>query len=540
MHRHWYLPTTLALAILFFSVGLPIGQLLLSIDWHGLPVAWTTPWIQRVILFSLWQATLSTLLSVLMALPLALALTRQQHFPGRQWLLSLISIPMILPAIVAITGIVIVAGNTGWINSVLAGLNYGWHLELYGLSGILIAHVFFNLPLALRLFLQILDRIPEVHDRLAAQLGMNVIQRFRHVEWPALRTQIRPAAYLIFTLCFTSFAIVLTLGGGPRSTTLEVAIFQALRFEFDLDQALVLAISQLLIGVMILLLTRQHTPLPMTDLSGTLQHRTRISSSRPRWLDLIDYLLITLAAVLLLLPISGIAVNAFNSRTLAVLSSHSTLVATLNTLWISMCAAFLATLTGFCVMLGSRHLLLRRNQAGLSRALELGAMSTLLISPLVLGTGLFVLLRRFADVFALGLLLIVLMNALACLPFVIRVIAPQMLANARQMDRLAASLAINGWHRLRLLEWPLLRRPLSLACALSCAFSAGDLTAVALFGSSQATTLPLLLYQRMGSYRMQEAAVTALLLLLVCILVFLLFEKAGRAGQERADHAERC
>lgn len=56
---------------------------------------------------------------------------------------------------------------------------------------------------------------------------------FRFVEWPWLRRQIAPVAALIFMLCFASFATVLSLGGGPQATTIELAIYQALSYDYD-------------------------------------------------------------------------------------------------------------------------------------------------------------------------------------------------------------------------------------------------------------------------------------------------------------------
>jgi thiamine transport system permease protein len=116
---------------------------------------------------------------------------------------------------------------------------------LYGLTGILIAHVFFNLPLAVRLLLPAWQSIPGESWRLAAQLGMRSSHILLYIEWPVLRQSVPLVAGLVFMLCFTSFAVVLTLGGGPLATTVEVAIYQALRFDFDLPRAGLLALLQL-------------------------------------------------------------------------------------------------------------------------------------------------------------------------------------------------------------------------------------------------------------------------------------------------------
>ncbi|TGQ55921.1 thiamine/thiamine pyrophosphate ABC transporter permease ThiP, partial [Mesorhizobium sp. M1C.F.Ca.ET.212.01.1.1] len=62
---------------------------------------------------------------------------------------------------------------------------------------------------------------------------------------------------LVFMLCITSFTIVLTLGGGPAATTLEVAIYQALRFDFDPARAVVLTLLQIVLTfVVVVALTR--------------------------------------------------------------------------------------------------------------------------------------------------------------------------------------------------------------------------------------------------------------------------------------------
>ena len=53
----------------------------------------------------------------------------------------------------------------------------------------------------------------------------------------------------------------------------------------------------------------------------------------------------------------------------------------------------------------------------------------------------------------------------------------------------------------------------------------GDLGVIALFGTPQTATLPLLIYQQLGAYLIPEATVTAVFLLLLCLLVFSLCER---------------
>ncbi|WP_246737332.1 hypothetical protein [Nordella sp. HKS 07] len=209
-------------------------------------------YVLRILWFTLLQAGLSTLLSIAFALPVALALARLD-FPGRNFLLRLFALPLALPAIVVILGIVAVYGRTGWIATLT-----GSPINIYGLAGILLAHVFFNLPLATRLLLQQLEGIAPESWRLAAQLDFTEGARFRLIEWPQLRASLPGIASLIFLLCAASFAVVLTLGGGPSATTLEVGIYQALRFDYDPARATVLSLVQLVLCGLFVLLAGQY------------------------------------------------------------------------------------------------------------------------------------------------------------------------------------------------------------------------------------------------------------------------------------------
>ncbi|MGB9142356.1 MAG: thiamine/thiamine pyrophosphate ABC transporter permease ThiP, partial [Aestuariivirga sp.] len=203
----------LALALGFILGAVALG--FLPLLWLGLG-QWAfhyDDYLPRVVLFTLKQASLSTLLSAVIALPVALAIARR-HFFGRDALLKIFALPLALPAIVAILGILGVYGASG---------PFGGMISIYGLSGILLAHVFFNMPLAVRLMLTRLEAIPAENFRLAAQLDFKAAQVFRFIEWPQLASAIPGIASLIFLLCTASFAVVLILGGGPQATTLEVA-----------------------------------------------------------------------------------------------------------------------------------------------------------------------------------------------------------------------------------------------------------------------------------------------------------------------------
>ncbi|MDJ1654063.1 thiamine/thiamine pyrophosphate ABC transporter permease, partial [Raoultella sp. Ech2A] len=240
----WLLPGLTAATVL---VAVALAAFLAL--WSSAPeAAWMTivgdSYLWHVVRFSFWQAFLSALLSVLPAIFLARALYRRR-FPGRTLLLRLCAMTLILPVLVAVFGILSVYGRQGWLAAAFNALGWRWDFSPYGLQGILLAHVFFNMPMATRLLLQALENIPGEQRQIAAQLGMRGFHFFRFVEWPWLRRQIPPVAALIFMLCFASFATVLSLGGGPRATTIELAIYQALSFDYDPARAAMLALIQM-------------------------------------------------------------------------------------------------------------------------------------------------------------------------------------------------------------------------------------------------------------------------------------------------------
>lgn len=529
----WWLPAGLALTL----VGAVVGGALLALGLAapGLALADNLgdAYLWRVVWFTVFQATLSTLISVALAIPVARALARRR-FPGRAILLRLFSLSLVIPVIVAIFGIVAVHGRTGWINDGLELLGLARVHYLYGLIGILIGHSFFNMPFIARILLQAIEAVPPESWRVASQYGLRSRDLFRLIEWPAMRTVLPGAAGLVFMLCFTSFAVVLTLGGGPKATTLEVAVYQALRFDFDLGRAVALALVQIVLcGGIVLAVLQLAVPSSMPLTEGRLYERP---DGGGRLGLAIDGAAIAATLFLVVLPLVAVAVAGFNDRAPDVLARWTLWRALGQSVVIALSAGGMALLLGGSILVSSRILRHRLGRPGAAGRLELSASLILVVPPFVLATGLFVLLRHVADVFALGLPLVILVNALMALPFVVRFLGGPMMEQAARHDRLCQSLGIGGWNRLRLIEWPALRRPAALALAVAATLSLGDLGVIALFGSQDLTTLPLLLYQAMGGFRMTEAAVIAALLSLLCLALFLTIEW-GLGGLRRQPHA---
>lgn len=470
--------------------------------------------------FTLVQAVLSAVFSVALAVPVARALARRR-FPGRTLLVTLLGAPFILPTIVAVLGLLAVFGRSGILSTALGWVGLG-PIHIYGLHGVVLAHVFFNMPLAVRLILQGWLAIPAERFRLAAALGMGPRDVFRRLEWPMLRAVAPGALLVIFLVCTTSFAVALTLGGGPRGTTVELAIYQAFRFEFDLGRAAILSLIQFAIcAVAALAVWKVSLPSGLGGGLGRVVERWGISSAGMRMLDAAAILL---AALFLLTPLALIVLRGLPG--LATLPS-SVMQATVRSLAVALSSTALALWLAL-----SLALLAQWSRGWVRGGAEALASLAIAVSPLVIGTGLFLLVYPVADPVALALPITALVNALMSLPFAYRALAPALAEVEAVRGPLADSLDLRGWARMRYMVLPALARPLGFAGGLAAALSMGDLGVIALFADPGQVTLPMQLYALMGSYRMEEAAAAALVLLVCSLGLFWIFDRGGRM---RAD-----
>lgn len=491
------------------------------------------PYMLRVARFTLWQALLSTLLSVVPALFVARALVRHPHFPGRGLILQLFAVPLALPALVAALGVLALYGRAGYFAGLLSMLGGDTWPGIYGLSGILVAHVFFNLPLSVRLFVEALQTVPSDQWRLASQLGMGARAGFRLIEWPVLRQALPGVAGLVFMLCVTSFTIVLTLGGGPRATTLEVAIYQALRFDFDPARAVALTVLQVTLTFVIVFVLTRLGANTAAEVSLSVAPRRFVSAGRGE--TALNGAVIVLALLFVAGPMAATVVAGLQAELGRLVLEPAVQRAALTSLVLALLSALLAAALSMALVMARQALALRPAGARrplLQYATDTGAGFVLVVPPIVVGAGWFILLRHVADVFALAPVLVVTVNAVMAMPFALRALRPAYDAASARHERLCAQLGIAGWTRLRLIDWPSLRRPLATAAAFAMALSLGDLGVIALFGSDAVQTLPYLLLARMGSYRTADAAGLALILGLACLALMFLSSRLAKETRQ--------
>ncbi len=439
-----------------------------------------------VLAFTLKQAALSTLLSIVPGLVVARALARQ-NFAGRQLLLALFALPMAVPAIVAVLGVTALIGNAGILPNLISP---------YGLAGILLVHVFFNFPMATRLFYQALQAVPQEAFKLAAQLGFSESATFWHVEWPVLKSVIPHVAAIVFLLCAASFVVVLTLGGAS-ATTLEVAIYQSLRMDFDPPRALSLSLLQ--VGLCAALIGFAQAAFTQ-DTGFTILRATKFRYAQPPKATLIaDWCAIALGATIVL-PVLGSIVWRGMAH---VHFTVPTWWALGTSLALAFASATLALILGW--PMAKKH----------DFASRLLSLAGLIMPPAVLATGWFLVLHKLGDSLPITVSFIIALNSLIALPYVVAALRSGHIQLA-PLRNLLSSLGISGFTALRIIEWPLLRRATTQAFLMALVLSLGDLTAITLLGSGGILTLPTLLHAEMGHYRGAEAEGTALVLLLVC------------------------
>ena len=506
------------LAAAGFLAALSLGSLVIvALNSEGVSGLRSSDW--AALRFTVSQALVSALLSVLLAIPVARALARRQ-FPGRGFLITLLGAPFILPVIVAVLGLLAIYGRAGIVSQVLGSLGLP-ALSIYGFPGVVLAHVFFNLPLATRLLLQGWQSIPAEHFRLAAQLGMDTGDIARHLERPMLRAIVPGAFATVFLLCVTSFAVALTLGGGPKATTIELAIYQAFRFDFDLSKAALLAVIQFgLCTIAALVAWRLAVP---SGFGAGFDRQVRRWDNRGRASLMFDAAVLGLVTLFLLAPLAMIALKG-----IAGLSEMPAAVgpAAVRSLSVAFASAMLTLV--LAISLAVSVVRLERMRSRMAGGLEAIGYLSIAASPMVIGTGLFLLLFPLIDPASLALPITALVNAAMSLPFALRSLLPAIRDVEQNYGALSESLGMGGWPYLRLVLWPRIRPAAGFSAGLAAALSMGDLGVVALFADPEAATLPLLLYRLMGSYQMAAANGAALVLVGLSLALFWAFDRGGR------------
>lgn len=510
-------------AALALSIAALVVLVLVSILRAATGAAASSVDIWRLVVMTSTQAALTTVISLIVGIALAWALNRLR-FPGRDLIVGLFASAIVTPGLIIAFGLLAVWGRAGWVNEASLALT-GQSLEvpIFGLGGILAAHVILDASFAARILLARLDAIPEARLKMGQSLGLGALQRFTVIDWPMLGPTLPGLGAIIFLLAFTSFPIVLLLGGGPANQTLEVAIYAAVRLDFDLAGAVQLALVQIAICSAIILATAAFAP--VSAATGR--------SRPPRWRDAgwarsVQWAILAVSIVGFALPLVAILVDGIGPGIIELAQRESFWRALVTSLVIGTGSAALTLLLALTIGMARAATASRLART----AIGAPAYAYLAVPAVVLSLGAFLLVRDMGLLPEFAAPVVVLVaNALLSLPFALATLAPPLEAVAASRGKLIRSLGLGGWAQFRDVEWPLLSRDAGVVVALSFCFSLGDLGVVALFGTEDFTTLPLAMYRALGAYRSNDAATIAALMLLLTIAAFTLLPRLfGRSS----------
>ena len=524
--------------ISFFLLLLAFGVfyvLFLSSGYENFSSSFISQRVLGLIKFTIFQAFLSTLISIIIGIALAWSLAHQSSFKGRSFLIALLSSSLVLPTLIVVFGIISILGNNGWINRLLVYLfDYSFGSFVYGLSGILIAHVYLNASFAARSLLHAFEAIPKERYKLAKSLNFSTLQRFIIIEFPAIKLSLKSISSTIFLLCFTSFAIVLTLGGSPSFNTLEVAIYEAVKLDFDIPLALKLALIQLSITLFLVILSANFK----VGASNIKTSNLKIPWNEPKKLKIFQISVISLSTFLFILPLISILIDGLGADFEKILSDGIFLKSFLTSLIIATFSSILTVIFALLISDTRRnfninHRIKKSKMRNIINLLiSFSGNIYLAIPSLILGLGFFLISLKFQlPLIFLGILAVLCANVLMSLPFALAIIYPPMLKTAERYDKLAFSLNLSGSKRWLYCEWAYLKSSVAYVFALSFCLSLGDLGVIALFGSNDITTLPWYLYQLMGSYQTKDGAGVALILLVLTLSVFIFLPKVFKNAQ---------
>ena len=492
-------------------------------------------YLAHVIVITVKQALLSVGFATVIGVLGALAFHRRGRFFGRSILLLTCFSAMIMPSTVAALSLLKLWGQSGLIAQTPLAI---FLPDRLGLWSVVLAHVFFNAPLVMRVCLTALDNIPLSQRRSAALLCLSPWAYWSVIDWPTIRAVLPAIMGLVFLLCATSFSLVLMLGGGPSVTTLEVSIYTSLRFEFNLPKAAFLSFLQLVLcGLLLQLFGKtRHSITALSRPEGIFVTRADANSLLMRLCDgtiICGIILLNIVPIMLLIFASDL------TQGLPLLMTDRFWSALTNSVTLALGASFFALILAFLLGFLAYEAQLRGHH-WVVKLSDFSQSLFLIIPALVLGTALFILLRAHMDVSANAFWILLLGNGLLALPFCYRLIVPALMRHLAETAPLVALWHISAMRRYFTIIIPSLRTEIGFALGLSAALSFGDLGIITLFGSQSFETLPYMLFSFLNRYGAKEADLLALILVLLAIGLYLGAQKAVGYWARHTAQVKSC
>jgi thiamine transport system permease protein len=518
------------LAVFFvYPVATIVGRGLVidgRLDLDPLRQVVSDPALRHVIWFTVWQATASTLLTVALALPGAYVLTRYD-FPGRRAVRALVTVPFVLPTVVVGTAFASLLGPGG----PLGGL--GLDRTVWA---ILAAHVFFNYAVVIRTVGGLWAHLDPHQEEAARMLGASRWRAFRAVTLPALRPAIATATAIVFLFTFTSFGIILVLGG-PRYATVETEIYRQTAQLLNLPMAAALTLVQLAaVGALLAVTARiqggARVALRLRAAAETA-HRPRTARSRA-----VVGMNLAFMAILLGGPIAVLVERSLHTptgygldfyRALGELHRGSTLfVSPLHAVGTSLRYAAIATL--FAVVVGGCAAIVAAQRRW--RAVDALVSVPLGVSAVTVGFGFLITLDKAPIDLRTSWLLVPIAQALIAIPFVVRVMAPVLRTIDPRLREAAATLGAPPARVWREVDLPIVSRAALVAAGFAFAISLGEFGATLFIVRPTSPTLPVLIFRLLGQPGPSNfgAAMAASVILMGITAVAILATESFRVG----------
>ncbi len=496
----------------------------------------TDPVIRRVAWFTLWQAVVSTLLCLVVGLPGA-ALFARYRFRAKRVLWAALLVPFVLPTVVVGVALLGVFGPTGLTGVDLSGT----------LWAILIAHVFFNYAVVVRTVGGAWATLDPRLEDAARTLGASPGRAFREVTWPLLRPAVAAASSIVFLFTFTSFGIVLILGG-PRQRTLEVEIYdQTARF-LHLDVAAALALLQLVAVIAVLAWfgrTQQRRTQAAPRPAREVERPVRSRADRLFVAANLGFMALLLGAPLAVLVSRSFAASdgwgLTYYRALDTVRRGSTsfvppVDAIVNSLLFAAGATVLAVVFGGCAawaIAGIAGASREERVPRWTRWTDAALMVPLGTSAVTVGFGFLIALDEPPLDLRSSLWLIPIAHAVVAMPFVVRLVVPALRSIDPDLRAVAATLGASPSRVWVEVDLPVVARALAAAAGFAFAVSLGEFGATVFLARPDHPTIPIAIYRALGqpgALNFGQAMALSTILMVLTVVVILVIDRLRPVG----------
>ena len=508
----------------------------------------------RILGFTFWQAILSTLFTLVVGLPGAFLFARFD-FKGKSFLKALTAIPFVMPTLVVAAAFNALLGSRGWINQGLMEL-LGYQtppiLFMNSLWAIITAHIFFNTTIILRTVGDFWGRLNPRYEQAASTLGANRLQVLMKVTLPLIGPAVAAASLLVFIFDFTSFGVILLLGG-PQYTTLEVEIYnQAINY-LNITQAAILSMIQLVCTFIFTVVyqrisSRFEIPLSIktsTTSQSITSWKTRILAGT--YIFVIFSFLITPMIALAIRSFTKLDLRSNNTnneqfpfsldyyRELNQNRRQSFFYAPPSTA-ISLSLVYAVSTVVISLLLGipAALALTRIPEFPLSQLMDGLLFLPLGTSSVTLGLGFILALGHPPFDLRTSPMLIPIAHTLVALPFVVRNLVPALRSIQPELHLAARNLGANSLQVIRWIDFPLISRAVLTAATFAFTISIGEFGATAMIARPEYPTIPIAIYRFLGqpgAINYGQALAMSTILMVVCGCGMFFIEKFRLPGQ---------